>query len=164
MMKHRSSACLVLALLSATGSVLAQEKAPQASAEASLAPPASNHKKPARFELGMFGGVFLPSSSHELLTRGPYQKYESVAPELGGRLGLYPIDFLGLEVEGAAMPTELADGSSAGLWAGRAHVIGQAPLGAVMPFVVFGAGALGAGSNALGADADPALHFGVGAK
>jgi OOP family OmpA-OmpF porin len=62
------------------------------------------------------------------------------------------------------MPTKVADGSNAGLWAGRAHLIGQVPLGAVMPFAVFGVGALGAGSNALGTDVDPALHFGVGAK
>lgn len=163
-MKHRPTAFLALALLSATGSAWAQANPPIAEQAEAATPSESNARKPARFELGMFGGVFFPSRSHELLTRGPYQKYESVAPELGGRLGLYPIDFLGLEVEGAAMPTELANGSSAGLWAGRAHVIGQVPLGVVMPFVVFGAGALGAGSNALGADADPALHFGVGAK
>lgn len=160
-MKHRSTACLALALFSATGSVLAQ--APAEKVEA--APAADTGPvRPARFELGVFGGAFLPSSSHELAFKGPYQKYDSLAPELGGRLGVYPLDFLGLEVEGAAMPSKVADGSKAGLWAGRAHVLAQLPLGALMPFVVFGGGALGAGSNALGTDVDPAIHFGLGAK
>jgi outer membrane protein OmpA-like peptidoglycan-associated protein len=163
MMKHRFTACLALALLGSSGSAFAQT-ATSAKAPEQTPPAESDRKRPARFELGFFGGVFFPSKKHELAAKGPFQKYASKAPELGGRLGVYPLDFLGLEVEGAAMPTKVADGSSAGLWAARAHLVGQAPLGAVIPFAVFGAGALGAGSNALGSDSDPAIHFGVGAK
>lgn len=161
MMKHRFSAFLALALLGSSSFVHAQDEAQPAAAPAA---PEVDEKRPARFELGIFAGAFFPSSSHELVERGPFQKYESPAPELGGRFGLYPLDFVGLEVEGAAMPTETADGEPAGLWAGRAHLVGQLPLGAVIPFAVFGVGALGAGGNALGTDVDPAIHFGLGAK
>lgn len=140
---------------------------PPAPARAEPPPPPPEEtpaEHPARFELGIFGGVFFPSSSHELIARGPYQKYESVAPELGGRLSLLPLDWAGIEVEGAVMPGEVKNGDSAAFWAARGHLIVQAPLSGIVPFAVFGAGALGAGSNTLGSDNDPAVHFGVGAK
>ncbi|MFZ5895306.1 MAG: OmpA family protein [Myxococcota bacterium] len=174
-MKSRLTACLALGGAFAHGSALAQEAsatgttaataAPSSTAtEAPPAPAAATPLPPARFELGIFGGLFFPSSDHELLTRGPYQKYESPAPELGGRLSFLPLEFAGVEVEGAAMPTKTESGSAGAFWAARGHLILQLPLSGVTPFAVLGGGALGASSNALGSDNDPAVHFGLGGK
>lgn len=172
MMKSRLTACLALGGALAHGPAFAQ--ATTSSGEAPPPPPQFPARpapsaepaapRPARFELGIFGGLFFPSSAHELLTRGPYQKYDSPTPELGGRLAFMPLDFAGVEVEGAAMPTKTEKGDAASLWAARGHLILQAPLGGILPFAVLGGGALGAGSNALGSDNDPAVHFGLGAK
>lgn len=113
----------------------------------------------------MFGGVFFPSKDHNLQDETkPHEAFESVAPELGARLGYYPIPYLGAEAEGAVMPTKTESGDTAGLWAARGQLVVQYPLRAVSPFVLAGAGALGAGSRVMGSDTDPALHFGVGAK
>ncbi|MGC4087832.1 MAG: OmpA family protein [Polyangiaceae bacterium] len=168
MMKSRLTACLALGGALFQSSVFAQADAPPAAPSAPPPapvieePPAALH--PARFELGIFGGLFFPSSSHELLTRGPWQKYDSPAPELGGRIAFLPLEFAGVEVEGAAMPTKTEKGSAGTFWAARGHLLLQVPLGSVTPFAVLGGGALGASSNALGSDNDPAVHFGLGAK
>jgi len=143
--------------------------APAASVEAPppAAPPVAHEAgplPPARFELGIFGGVFFPSESHELLDRGPHQKYK-VAPELGARIAFFPLDFAGAELEGASMPTSTEDtGDNAAIWSVRGQLVLQLPLGAVTPFAVVGGGALGASSNAMGSDTDPLVHFGLGGK
>lgn len=118
------------------------------------------------FEVGLFGGVLLPSERHELVNEtAPLTRFRAVAPELGLRVAYFPLSFLGVEAEAAAMPTSTKrDGEPAGLWTGRAHGVLQLPLASVVPFAVFGGGALGVGSNTLGADTDPLLHFGVGVK
>ena len=179
MMKSRLTACLAFGGALIQSSAFAQAtpasadsppptEVPPAAAPAAPPPPKPVEpepaRHPARFELGIFGGVFFPSSSHELLTRGPWQKYESVAPELGGRVSFLPFDYVGLEIEGATMPSKVKNGDAAAFWAARGHLIVQAPLPAITPFAVIGGGALGAGSNTLGSDNDPAVHFGVGAK
>lgn len=119
------------------------------------------------WELGLFGGVMFPSSSHQLydpaLTSAAQQPFKS-AGEIGLRFAYYPLAFLGAEVEAAAMPSSAKDGSAAGLWAARGHLIGQLPLSSVVPFLLVGGGALGAGSDAMGSDVDSAFHIGAGAK
>ncbi|HKQ69364.1 MAG TPA: OmpA family protein [Polyangiaceae bacterium] len=115
-------------------------------------------------ELGVFGGAFFPSKDHAIASRLPREAYESVAPEIGLRAAIVPFSYLGLELEGAAVPAKTESGQGAGLWAGRAHLIGGAPFGRLTPFALAGVGTLGGGSNSNGSDADPALHFGVGAK
>ena len=127
-------------------------------------------------ELGIFGGAIFPSKDHNLEDStseqlGHHQPFKSAAPELGLRLGYYPVRYLGIEGEGAYMPTKTtntgavnASGDSANLWAARGHLVGQMPLGAVTPFVLIGFGRLGAKSDAMGTDSDPAFHFGAGVK
>jgi hypothetical protein len=64
-------------------------------------------------ELGIFGGIMLPNTSHELYDPArTWQSYKKLAPDVGLRFGYYPLSFLGLEVEGGVMPTKLRDGSS----------------------------------------------------
>lgn len=123
----------------------------------------SDEIKVAPVSLGVFGGLFFPSSTHALLKTAPQESYGSTTPEIGARLAYHPIPFLGLEVEGATMPTETKSGSKATLWSARASVLLQYP-GTLTPFLLAGGGALGAGSNAMGTDVDPAIHFGIGAK
>lgn len=121
--------------------------------------------EPMLFELGFFAGVFFPSSDHNLhRERLPHAPYDDVAPAVGGRIGFYPLSYLGIEGEGEVMFADTAAGDDAGFWAARAHLVGQLPYWSVTPFVVLGVGRLGAGSNEMGADDDPALHFGAGVK
>jgi OOP family OmpA-OmpF porin len=98
------------------------------------------------------------------LKKGPHEEYK-IAPELGARLAFLPLDWAGLEVEGASMPTRTKDTDiAAAIWAVRGHLVLQLPLKSFTPFAVVGGGALGAASNAMGSDTDPAVHFGLGGK
>ncbi len=120
------------------------------------------------FELGLLGGLLFPSKDHELQDRN-HQPFDSPVPELGMRAGFYPLAYLGVEAEGTAGPTKTAgtkteSGKAAGLWGVRFQAILQLPAEHLTPFLVLGAGGLGAGSTATGTDVDPALHFGAGAK
>ena len=183
MIRFRLLLCPLLLGVTVSTSTLAEEKS-AATAEGSLSltagggasvepkpsgPPKGYMERykpePNLFEVGIFGGMFFPSKDHELVD--PYaelQPYESVAPELGLRLAYYPLCFAGIEAEGAAMPTHTSDGESAGLWSARGHLVVQAPLASVAPFVLIGGGALGAAGNSLGTDMDPLFHFGAGVK
>ena len=118
-----------------------------------------------QLELGVFGGVLLPNSSHELYDPAKtWQSYKMVAPDVGVRLGYYPLSFLGLEIEGAVMPTKLRDSSSRALLGGfRGYAVLQLPY-RVAPFALIGVGMLGTNGSGLGNDVDPALHFGGGVK
>lgn len=118
---------------------------------------------PAPLELGLFGGALFPSRSHELLRRGPYQPYVRAAPEIGTRFSFFPLPELGLELEGAVAPSETVRGDAAGFWAARAHASFRLSRGRLALFSVLGFGVLGAASNQLGSDADPAVHVGLGA-
>jgi outer membrane protein OmpA-like peptidoglycan-associated protein len=118
-----------------------------------------------QLELGIFGGVLLPNVDHELYDPDKaWQPYKKVAPDVGVRLGFYPLSFLGLEIEGAVMPTKLRDGSSrATLGAFRGYALLQLPY-RIAPFALFGVGLLATNGSSLGTDFDPALHFGGGVK
>ncbi|GMV15640.1 MAG: OmpA family protein [Polyangiaceae bacterium] len=118
------------------------------------------------FEVGVFGGAIFPAEQHNFHDENrPHQSFKSIAPELGGRVAYFPLSMLGAEVEGAVAPTKTKDDDgAAGLWALRAHALGQLPLGGLTPFALIGMSRLGAGSNSLGSDSDPALHFGAGVK
>jgi hypothetical protein len=53
------------------------------------------------WEVGMFGGLLFPSSTHNLKVAAlPREEFSSVAGQLGGRLAYYPLSFLGVELEG----------------------------------------------------------------
>lgn len=117
------------------------------------------------FELGIFGGVLLPSKNHNFQDETKsHQAFKSVAPEIGARFAFFPFAFAGLEAEGGVAPTKTKDGGSAGIWALRAHAVGQMPMSGFTPFVLLGLSRMGAGSNAMGSDSDPTVHFGAGAK
>lgn len=140
------------------------EAAPPAAAEVPAHDAGELGPEPNLWELGLFGGVMFPSSSHALVRPSRQQQSFDTAGELGARIAYFPLSFLGLEVEGAAMPSQLSDGSSGGLFAGRGHGILQVPMGRFTPFVLGGGGVLGGASKAMGTDKDPAVHFGLGAK
>ncbi len=168
MVNDRRQSRTVTAAISVTTLLLApaarsEPAAPQVSA-ATASLRARTLLRPARFELGTFGGLFFPSAQHELLSKGPFQRYRSPAAELGARVGFFPWRVVGVEVEGAAMPAKTQAGDAAGFWVGRAHLVGRWPLRHMTLFALAGFGALGAGSNQLGVDADPAAHFGLGAR
>lgn len=127
------------------------------------------------FELGVWGGVMLPSSNHDLfqerfsnvpgITLVEHQALRRAAPDLGIRLGYYPIRWVGVELEHALVPTRTRDtGDRATVFAIRGQVLGQLPW-RVTPTVHLGGGALGVSAGqVLGRDIDRALHFGVGVK
>lgn len=153
---HRSLTALPFTLIavftSFASSAHAEEAAPNK--------PLTNY-----FEVGLFGGVLMPSKSHNLQDENlPHQRFKSVAPEIGGRLAFFPIDMLGAEVEGMVAPTKTADGEAAGLWALRLHAIGQLPMSGFTPFALIGMSRMGEGSNSMGSDSDPTVHFGAGVK
>jgi len=122
-------------------------------------------------ELGVFAGVFIPSTALELFEadleapRQGFKRYNRYAPEVGGRLGFYPSRFFGFEAEGAGMFGK-TEGERATMWTVRGHLVGQVGLWNITPFVLIGPGALGVTSDraAVGSDVDLALHFGGGVK
>lgn len=117
-------------------------------------------------ELGVFAGVMFPSDTIDLReTQIATGQYDSVAPEVGLRLGYYPIRFFGMEGELSAMPAQYA-GSNAFVYAARAQGVLQAGWWRIVPFVSLGGGVLGVASrpSVAGTDADPALTVGGGLK
>ena len=126
---------------------------------------------PMSFELGVFWGAFIPSSKHEFYDaedeRITYQKLEFVTPELGLRLAWFPHCVVGIEAEGALLPSQTRQSDSAvNLWTARGHLILQAPTKVIVPFVLGGGGVIGISSSdrVLGTDIDGAVHFGAGLK
>ncbi|MCA9686742.1 MAG: hypothetical protein KC457_31540, partial [Myxococcales bacterium] len=128
--------------------------------------------EPNMIELGIYGGVFFPSKSLELfeadldLPNQGRKPYSLLAPDVGVRIGYYPLRFLGIEAEGGVMPGSLEDGSGVMMWHGRGHLVGQLGYWRLTPFIVAGAGAIGVNSPraAVGSEADIAVHFGGGLK
>ncbi|HEY3495559.1 MAG TPA: OmpA family protein [Polyangiaceae bacterium] len=121
--------------------------------------------KPMQFEFGLIFGLMFPSKNHNIRADGARpESYASVAPEFAMRASFLPIKYVGAEFEGAWLPTSTENDSTASLFAGRAQLIGQLPIGRITPFAVFGGGAIGGGSSPMGTDTDPAIHFGLGAK
>ena len=123
-------------------------------------------------ELGLYGGVLLPSRRVELFQADPtladqgYQPFAAVAPDVGLRLGYFPIRFFGIEGEGGVMPARVDAGDSALLWTARGHLVAQLGISSITPFLVAGAGLLGVSSDrsVVGNDVDASAHFGVGVK
>ncbi len=122
------------------------------------------------FHLGVFGGLLFPARDIELFQidnaqpKQGFKSYRALAPELGARFGYFPLDFLGLEAEGALGFGRVEGDERATLWTFRGHVIGQIPRLRVTPFVLAGAGVLGVRSDAgaVGNDSDLAFHVGAG--
>lgn len=127
------------------------------------------------FELGVFGGLFIAADDHDLYdpaTRPvaphtPAEPLYKVVGDFGARVAYFPLSFLGIEGEFAAVPTRVRDAPDpkAFVYSARAHAILQLPY-RVAPFVLGGYGALGVISDkkALGNDVDGVGHFGGGLK
>jgi hypothetical protein len=116
-------------------------------------------------ELGIFGGVIFPSSDANLRYEAYPQQPYGTGAEIGARLGYYPLSWLGLEGEAMSAASKVKDTeTSAALYALRGQLVLQAPLPYVTPFLLAGAGRLGAISRTMANDSDPAWHFGIGAK
>jgi outer membrane protein OmpA-like peptidoglycan-associated protein len=127
------------------------------------------------FELGVFGGLFIAADDHDLYdpaTRPesphtPAEPLYKVVGDFGARIAYFPLRFLGVEGEFAAVPTRVRDAPDpkAFVYSARAHAILQLPY-RVAPFVLGGYGALGVISDkkALGNDVDGVGHFGGGVK
>lgn len=137
----------------------AEEEAPYEPYEPGL-PPEGNV-----LELGIFGGIIIPSPDHNLRYElHPQQEYQLGAVG-GGRLGYYPLSFLGIEGEVMAAGSKVKDTNNQGvLYAYRGQLVVQAPTPYIAPFLVGGVGRLGGVSRAMGNDVDTAFHFGLGAK
>jgi OOP family OmpA-OmpF porin len=116
-------------------------------------------------EIGVYGGVLIPSGDHNLRDERFGQQGYRAAPEIGARLGYYPLSFLGIEGEAMGAFSRLEDDkSNALLYSGRGSLVLQIPLPYVTPFALGGVGRLAAMSRNQGQDSDVAWHFGVGAK
>lgn len=116
--------------------------------------------------LGIYGGVFFTDSEIELRDATvPIDDWDEVAPDIGLRLGYYPIPHFGLEGEFSAIPTRNG-GDSAFMYAARAQGVLQPGFWSVTPFLLVGGGVLGVASpdSVVGNEADPALHVGGGIK
>lgn len=163
-MSHARTQCILAFVLGLIGEpALAQGSASLRGALEAPEPPS----EPGRFdvEVGVFGGIFLPSSEHELYdsTQSFHSPYQVVGPKVGLlRLGFYPWPFLGIEGEGGYSPQENERGERFGLFDARGHVVVQLP-GRVTPFLLAGGGLLGAEGES-GSDVDEALHWGAGVK
>ncbi len=119
------------------------------------------------WEVGLFGGVWLPSDSIELHRPDiDFAGYNNAALDLGVRAGYYPLRHFGLEGELAFMPTGLAASGRSLVYSARAHGILQLGIGRIVPFAVLGGGALAVrgDTNAVGRNVDEALHVGGGVK
>lgn len=130
------------------------------------------------WEIGVYGGLFLLNSDHELFNYrddradGGWYPLRRVNPEAGIRFAYYPAPFLGFEAEGGAMMGALdsslpnVPSGNVILYTGRGHLILQIPTASIVPFALVGAGALGVYSKpeAVGKDTDFGIHFGGGVK
>ncbi len=125
-------------------------------------------------EIGIFGGVALIADDHELYQfdadlspNGGWKSVNGVQPDIGARLGFYPIRHFGVEAEFAAIPMASSEFDKRAFgFAIRGSLIGQVGLWSVTPFVTVGAGTLAVTSprSRLGGDQDEVFHVGAGAK
>ncbi len=120
------------------------------------------------FEIGLYLGVYLPPSDHELYDPTlPHRELKSVNFDVGLRAGYFPFAYVGVELEGGVMLSGTDDGSAL-VYTARAHVVGQYPVWQrLCPFIVLGGGMLGISSDktdAVGSDLDGMVYWGLGAK
>jgi outer membrane protein OmpA-like peptidoglycan-associated protein len=121
-------------------------------------------------ELGIYGGIMLFPKNHNLqsLVVTSQRGHEELDPggELGLRLGLYPVNFLGGEVEGGLIFSKTGETEDkAKIWLVRGHGILQLPLGRLVPFVLGGGGLFALETDdSIGDDQDPIVYFGGGLK
>ncbi|MEM6295272.1 MAG: OmpA family protein [Myxococcota bacterium] len=118
-------------------------------------------------DVGVYGGLFILGENHGLFDQGvnTQPSLRRLNPDIGGRVTYFPIKYLGIGIEGGAMPTRVENGDSRGsFWTFRGHIVGQLPY-RITPTLAVGGGILGINSN------DPLLqasegvfHWGPGVK
>ena len=117
-------------------------------------------------ELGLAGGVFIPSPNHGLYRPSTSeQQAMRTSAQVAARAGYYPLRYVGIELAGRVMPTRITDGQRVTAWSLRGQLVGQ--LGTrVTPFVLVGAELIGVASpaSALGRDSDFGVVVGGGLK
>ncbi|GEM_PF-2821862 len=118
-------------------------------------------------ELGIYGGVLLPSKNHELYEEATVvqHRFKPAAFITGLRIGYMPLRFLGVEMEQGFAPSKSETGEDAPIFHMRWHLLAQLPY-RFAPFVLAGGGLLGVVSRdrLLGTDVDGAFHWGLGVK
>ena len=120
-------------------------------------------------EIGGYLGAFFPSADHGLYADNvtKFAKPIKTGFDIGVRIAYLPLRFVGVEIEGGAVPTKLDGngGYTTIVFAARGHLILQMPTRLAL-FVVAGGGMLGGASDgkAIGTNVDGALHVGGGLK
>jgi OOP family OmpA-OmpF porin len=121
------------------------------------------------WEVGVSGGVFIPSRGVDLRADGQeFKQFRKVNADIALRGGYYPLRLLGVEIEGTVMPggQTLVDEQSALFWTVRGSAVLQLPLFRIVPFATLGGGVLGVSSDpaAVGNDVDGFWAWGGGVK
>ena len=118
------------------------------------------------WEVTLFVGGLFPSRDHNLkVPELPLDLYSKQAVQLGFRLGYFPLSFLGAEFQSFVGGGSLRDAGYSALFYGLSgHLVAQLPLWSVIPFATVGMGTLGAASETMGHDRDPAFIWGAGLK
>jgi outer membrane protein OmpA-like peptidoglycan-associated protein len=154
--------------------VLAVTVAPRLARAQEVAASQRYRPEPLALELGGYWGVAfysknlaLEDADHLDASATDDRSHQRLAPggSIGARLAFFPTTWLGIEGEGGVMPAKTARFEyRARLFAVRGHLVLQAPVGRLVPFLVVGAGMLGIDSKVLGSDTDAAVHVGGGLK
>jgi len=129
-------------------------------------------KSPVHLELGPFlGGYFFSEDQDigEYNGENPPADYPGTSFDVGGRLGVYFFERIGVEGELGYLPASLVDsGNASDVMNYRIQGVFALPLGKLVPFLVVGYGELHLTSDAapdgIGDDDDPAFQWGLGAK
>jgi outer membrane protein OmpA-like peptidoglycan-associated protein len=117
-------------------------------------------------ELGVSGGAFFPSKSHALNDEGnsTAMPAQTASFDMNLHLAVFPIEWVGAEIEGGFSPIRASTGEEAKVLLLRGHLILQYP-GRVTPFLLGGVGFVGSlATKSGGADLDRASHLGAGIK
>ncbi|MEL6179546.1 MAG: thrombospondin type 3 repeat-containing protein, partial [Myxococcota bacterium] len=164
----------MLALLCVTDQAVAQPQPAQDGDEAEVEAASDDEGYMKRYppqagtlELGVYFGAVFPSSNHSFSsTERDETELQDInnGLDVGLRLALYPLEFLGVEGELGYAPLSTEDDESAAWIMYRAHVLGQLPGSSITPFFVLGTGFISSRSDSLGNDTDQAYHFGLGVK
>jgi len=120
------------------------------------------------FELGAFGGVFIPDDEHEFYDQdvAAQQPLKDINPDMGIHIAFFPLSWLGLEGEGSAVLAKTdVSGGTANLFSARGSLVLQIPF-RITPFILAGAGNtwLVSEDDVLGNDRDRVFHGGAGLK
>lgn len=124
----------------------------------------------ADYEAGVFGGVHLFNERNRLgrYDRDPVSTAYATSGTFGGRFAYLPSRYIGGELQLSVVPTATRDDrTSATILYVRGHVIVNAPLGRVRPFILLGAGTATVvpnDSSYLRRDTDLNLHGGAGVR